>query len=824
MASDPTEPKITGRDLEGVHGRELSDEAFRTQFGGIGGQFAAQERELISQGGQFDFGEGRTASVADAFRASLGTGTFAGLSPLERATAQARQDLDIDVGDVARKAATVTSVPQSGDLAQLAADLGISQEGIINLRRQQAGGITGSEGAAGQLELEAFAEREAIGGDEVVGTSDSFFDLARGIETFAPVGEFFELLAGGGVRRVKGDLPTGSTGAPASSLFTQGTTGKEGDRTPVEGFVTEQLGLTPAEGKIILRTGRDGKNPATGVNVPVGADEIFIEYTDGTFEVRKVATIQEPGEARDISEAGPTAEELGITRRTSIQGGPGPEVTRAPFTARQALEEAQTAEAKDKVLTDEGLASTTEFEFIGKTYQGRTAESGMAFFQNIVTRGIEQRPEILEKLAKPSTSPTILAERGDISATFRAVFGREPTPEEAKYWEGRTDKRGSALIGAMQFAKQQGGAIGGEAGAGVDDPVEAINVAANIGQNKLATVFTEAGVTTASTEKAALRAELDALRAPEVRSLKEFTQDQLATSQFQEASNDLNQAKDSLRQLDADHLSNIEALDQERLPMPVIRRNQTELDIAYNRSRRDLVAELNARSDIVQSQSVIMGMMIDAFKFDTQQAQVEYMNRFNKAMSMYDLVAAEERDIFNIQQKLQDNQRANLSVITGMLAEGTINYDKLTPEAKAQIATMERAVGLTGVSQAIGNTPMPPVISIGTPQTAADGTVFTQIYSQDARTGEMSISTYTSPFKAKVTGTGDGGGVDFFGGSDNPWGFVDVLNAVLDVTNNDTAGVRERPPMSTFPGSGANIEWPPDSDEIWYEDGNGNWK
>lgn len=227
-----------------------------------------------------------------------------------------------------------------------------------------------------------------------------------------------------------------------------------------------------------------------------------------------------------------------------------------------------------------------------------------------------------------------------------------------------------------------------------------------------------------------------------------------------------------------------------------------------------MVAEVSARSDIVQSQSVIMGMMIDAFKFDTQQAQVEYMNKFNKAMSMYNLVTTEERDAFNVQQKLQDNQRANLAVMTGMLADGSISYDQLTPDAKAQIERMEQATGLVGISRAIGKTPMPPVISIGSPITAADGTVHTPIYSQNPLTGEVSVTNYTSPFKAKVTGTGTGG-----------INIGDLLNGVLGQNSEwEVASVEaslESPPMNGIPGT--KMEWPDASGIIWEADNRGNW-
>lgn len=712
-------------------------------------------------------------------------------------------------------------VQLAGEQQQQVRDLGFEPQliGGKTASTQFGESVLSSANKPGELETRAFEIRSGLPAEGEARKAFSFFDEQSGTQVHAPAGFHFELFPGGGVRKVRGLVPVGGEGAPASSLFTQptqaGPTGEPG--VPVEGFKKEDLAITPIEGKTIERTGQTIKNPQTGVDEQAAEGEILIQYTDGTVERRQISALGTPGTATAIGEFGRTPEELGITRRTAIKGGEGDEVTRMPQTAREALDAAQTPEEKDRVLTGEGLKSTSELELIGKSFRDRTASAGNVFFQDPVTREILERPEALQDLALPSTSPTVAAERSDIPTMFRAVFGREASQDELSYWRGRRDKSGSALIGAMQFAKQQGAAVGAQPGEGAADPIESTNVRANADQQRLASVFKEQGVTPKSSEKKALRAELEALKTPDTRSALEFTQEQLAASQFQEATNDLNKSKAALRELDTNFISTLE--ESERTPglsLGAIRRNQSELEVAYNRARRDLVTEVQANSDIVQAQSAIMGMMIDAFKFDSQQAQVEYQNKFNKAMSMYDLVTQEERDQFNIQQKLQDNQRANLSVITGMLAEGTINYDNLSADAKSQIATMEQSVGLQGISRAIGKTPMPPVVSIGSPVTAADGSVHTPIYSQDPSTGEVTISNYTSPFKAKVTG-GGAGGVDLFSGLGNLFG---VLGEESDFEIVED-GALDPPPMTGIPNS--KLEWPPGSGDIWEADNIGNW-
>lgn len=320
---------------------------------------------------------------------------------------------------------TPDQVPVSGDLAQLSQQLGVSQEEIIKLRRQRsefAGKVTGQEGKTGDLETASFAERSALPVSGTGAKAYSYWDASRGVQVYAPYGSHFELYGGGGVKTISGlienttyDQP-GLPGAPASSLFTQPTQGAPGGGTQaVPGFKQENLAYTPAAGKTIASTGLTVKNPVTGVDVYAQPGNTIIMYTDGTYEERPFGGT--PGEAKPVSEAGPTAEELGITRKTEIKGGPGQEVTRAPMSAAEALAAAKTPEEKDKIIQQEGLTSTANLEFIGpeytdqKTGQRRIAKPGNAFYQEPGTDTILERPLDLQSLAKPTTSPSVLAER-----------------------------------------------------------------------------------------------------------------------------------------------------------------------------------------------------------------------------------------------------------------------------------------------------------------------------------------------------------------------------------------------------------------------------
>lgn len=251
----------------------------------------------------------------------------------------------------------------------------------------------------GELEQKSYAERSALPATGTASKSYSYWDDGRGVQVHAPAGSHFELYPGGGVRIVKGLIPKGTpSGAPASSLFTQGTQGvpggAEGQTQATPGFKEEKLGYAPIEGKTIARTGQTVFNPTTGVDEHAGEGEVLIEYTDGTVERRKLGAA--PGTAVPIGQFGRTAEELGITRGTEIKAADG-SIARAPQSIDQlALTD---PEAADKAIVAKGLASTRDLTFLGTTRDGKTAREGNAFYQ-AADGTVLERPLALRGLAK----------------------------------------------------------------------------------------------------------------------------------------------------------------------------------------------------------------------------------------------------------------------------------------------------------------------------------------------------------------------------------------------------------------------------------------
>lgn len=381
---------------------DIDDVKLRTDLGAIGesgSDLLRQERELLTTDiKNTTIGE-QQVDLGDIYRKSIREGTFTNLmsTPLERARAQANLDLGIEPG-VENVSFDPTKVDLEGDLAQLSAKYGIGQNVIVGGRQAQSTTPVVSEtGAATDRELSSIQERQALPTQGTASTANSYWDASRGVEIYARPGEYFELYQGGGVRIKKGELPEGS-GAPASSLFTQ-PTNNLGQATP--GFKEEQLGLTPAEGKEIKRTGQTIKNPQTGVDVHAKEGTILIEYTDGTVEERAIGSINQPGQTTSIGEFGPTAGELGITRDTEIKGGEGTEVTREPFSAKEELQAAlaQSPEAGNELIKSQGLIGAEETTYLGTSYKGKQAGQGNAFYR-APDGTVLERSAALKPLAK----------------------------------------------------------------------------------------------------------------------------------------------------------------------------------------------------------------------------------------------------------------------------------------------------------------------------------------------------------------------------------------------------------------------------------------
>ena len=507
-------------------------------------------------------------------------------------------------------------------------------------------------------------------------------------------------------------------------------------------------------GKDVARTGATIQTK-DGVDRKASEGNYLIEYADGKVEERKKPEggfIPSPSQLKSGGTS--TATDPNSLKTLEAEGQAALDLKKSTENVAQILARGGTAQEADEAIKKAGLTPTSELQFVGTTYRGKAASEGNAWYVDPKTKEILQRPVALSKLAKPLTIAGVAGTKIDVVDKFQSVFGREPSADELKYWVGRTDKAGSALVGAMQFAKQNGTVKSSS-----QDPIQAIKENANTSQQKLVANYKEAGITVKSSEKSVMKAERESLQAPKTESLQSFTTSQLTSSQFQEASNDLNTAKASLRKLDSDYVASLKGEELRGVSMTQVRRRQGAIDISYSRTRSDLLNEVQVYSDIVQSKTAMLGMMTDAFKFDSQTAQQDYTNRFNAATAMYNMTRQEEQDEFNMQQKLQDNQRANLAVVTSLLQSGNMKWDTMDADQKSQISMMEQAVGLpSGFSKFVGQTIKDPIVSFGTAYTDAGGVRRQPVYTTNPTTGNFTTKEIVMAGKEKVTGAGGSGG------------------------------------------------------------------
>ena len=583
---------------------------------------------------------------------------------------------------------------------------GGSPEGIYQLR-------------TGELEQKSYAERSALAAEGTSTQRYSYWD-ERGVTVHAPAGYHFETYANGAVRAVRGLIRKGTTAANAASptrtsLFDQPAELQAPGTYEGKEFKQETLGYEPIAGKEIAETGQTVFNPNTKVDEYAGEGEVLIRYTDNTVERRKVGGA--PGEAVPIDQFGRTPEELG--------------------------------------LTPEGEAQTDNsgLEYIGKSYvasegakkgKTRTAPEGQAYYQDPSTRKILLRPDTGKENALPTTSPSILAARNDVTSMFQAVYGRAPSQQELAYWKGRTDKSGAALIGAMQFAKAEGKTIGGiPTGQSGGDPIAAIdNAIAASGDSDFAKLTAAAGTTIDLSKSASLVEKLTQMltEKPSVPSLRDEYQKELLRSGFNEDAAELGEAERAIKQLDADFMSTLEGEEARRVSVGQIRRRQSTQEIAYNRIRRDMVVERDYLANKVAGKQAIVNTMVNLLGQDIANAQAEYQNRFQNAMAVTNLVRQVEQDQLTQLQRQQDNARANVQVMSQLLASGNINYNSLDSSTRSQLKSMELQAGLpVGFTQFVSETVKDPEVQFLPAYTDINGVRIQPIATINPSTGAYTI-------------------------------------------------------------------------------------
>ncbi|MFH1353874.1 MAG: hypothetical protein ABIH36_01175 [bacterium] len=279
----------------------------------------------------------------------------------------------------------------------------------------------------GALEQESLAERTARGiamTETIERTGLTYYDKARGVDVYAPVGQYFVEYVNGAVelRYIPAGLPAGQDHPLVSEIA-------------VNGRSSPNLGQVA---KPVQDTGRTFFDPARGIDVYASEGKFLIQYEDGTVEERPLPpggfvprssdfTVGGPDNSQPMSAFGPSLEELGLVKPNTNQPKP-----------------------------------SSELYLIGESYVSssgilRTAQAGNVFLQDPVTKIILERPkeDANVALTKPGVAGVTTHPTETVTDLFFQAYGRAPNGLELVYWRSRTDKEGAALLGAMQYAAGQ---------------------------------------------------------------------------------------------------------------------------------------------------------------------------------------------------------------------------------------------------------------------------------------------------------------------------------------------------------------------------------
>ena len=96
----------------------------------------------------------------------------------------------------------------------------------------------------------------------------------------------------------------------------------------------------------------------------------------------------------------------------------------------------------------------------------------------------------------------------------------------------------------------------------------------------------------------------------------------------------------------------------------------------------------------LQSANATIENMINFQKLDYDTARNSYNDQFSQQMSMFNIVKGVVDAEISDEERMADNSRANLNIIYGSIADGTVDKSTMTPEMRYQVSKMELSAGL----------------------------------------------------------------------------------------------------------------------------------
>ena len=153
---------------------------------------------------------------------------------------------------------------------------------------------------------------------------------------------------------------------------------------------------------------------------------------------------------------------------------------------------------------------------------------------------------------------------------------------------------------------------------------------------------------------------------------------------------------EQIASLDSDFFSTIEEEGERKVSVRKINQRQSEIELQYNRQRRDLDVRRNGVVNRLNQKLSVVNSMVQFLGADIDNARADYQFQFNAAISLVNLIQGIEAQEKTDQQRDIDNARANLQIMYNTIRDGNVGYEDLDPATLLDIRTMEVEAGLPG--------------------------------------------------------------------------------------------------------------------------------
>ena len=161
------------------------------------------------------------------------------------------------------------------------------------------------------------------------------------------------------------------------------------------------------------------------------------------------------------------------------------------------------------------------------------------------------------------------------------------------------------------------------------------------------------------------------------------------------------------------------------------RQTNERLD-ALNRQKGYIVDQLNNKYNVVNS-------LMQAAQTDYKNAVDAYERKFNENVQATNMLMNIDQNQKSMAEKARDDARANLTIVTNALSNGTLSWENLDPKTKAQYTKLEIQAGLpTGTISAFSQKPGSAwEMSTVLPGVDQNGNAIATVLQKNKQTGEF---------------------------------------------------------------------------------------